>query len=165
MCACVFFFGAGEWRSEQHIKRLECANTNLISAMLLVISVHWSHYMLNDRFENHLSKSRLKVLSIHNHIYYAHKSQLLTQHLMWYGLSRLPFGSEPQFGKMNRVMSVHRKHLSAHCHPVGIAMFFLFGCMIKWSISVKTSIKFPSFFSNTYKFVLGIYQVTWIRIS
>lgn len=117
MCACVFFFGAGEWRSKQHIKRLECANTNLISAMLLVISVHWSHYMLNDRFENHLSKSRPKVLSIHNHIYYAHKSQLLTQHLMWYGLSRLPFGSEPQFGKMNRVMSCPPKAFECSLSP------------------------------------------------
>ena len=132
---CVFFFlwGGG---SEQRIKLLECANTNLILAMLLVISVHWSHYMLDGRFENYLLKGRLEGFSSHNCIYYAHKSQLLTQHLMWYGLSWLPFESEHQFGKMNRIMSRPLKAFERSLSPrrnCYVLFIWMYGKMVCFS--------------------------------
>ena len=137
-CVFVFFFwGKGGGGSlEQHINRLECANTNLILAMLLVISVHWSHYTLDGRFENYLLKGRPEGLSSHNRIYYTHKSQLFTQQLMWYGLSRLPFGSESQFSKMNRIMSQSLKASKCSlspCRDCYVLFVWVYGKMVSFS--------------------------------
>lgn len=133
-CVFFFFFLGGEFGTTYKSIRMcqyQLNTGNVVSYIRPLISLHagWPIWKLS-------LKGRLEGLSSHNRIYYTHKSQLFTQHLMWYGLSRLPFGSESQFSKMNRIMSQSLKASKCSlspCRDCYVLFVWVYGKMVSFS--------------------------------